>query len=362
MTRHYRAIGLMSGTSLDGIDAALIETDGEAILAKGASLCRSYDPEFRARLRSSLGATEPTAEISALEADLTDRHATAVKDLLALAGLTASDIDVVGFHGQTINHIPARQWTWQIGLGDRLAQAVGIDTVYDLRGADVQAGGEGAPLAPVYHRALARDLEFPLAVLNLGGVGNLTYLEGPDSEPVAFDTGPANALLDDWVGRNGTEAMDRDGAVSAVGTVDTDVLAALMDNAFFSAPYPKSLDRNAFDPSPVEALGLEDGAATLAAFTVESVGRGADMLPTRPGRVLVTGGGRRNPTLMRGLAERLGVPVDPVESVGWDGDVLEAQAFAFMAVRSLLGLPISFPQTTRAPRPMTGGRLVRVAG
>lgn len=361
MKRSYRALGLMSGTSLDGIDAALIETDGESIARLGETLTLEYDPGFRTRLRAVLGATQGSAEIEALERDLTDQHAAAVTALLDKAGLTATEVDLIGFHGQTINHIPDKHWTWQLGLGDRLAAAVGIDTVFDLRSADVAAGGQGAPFAPVYHRALARALEMPLAVLNLGGVGNVTWLAAPDADPIAFDTGPASALLDDWIARSGQDSMDRDGAISAAGQVDRAVLARLLDNPYFAAAYPKSLDRNAFDPAPVQALTLQDGAATLAQFTIETVALGIEMLPGQPARILVTGGGRRNPTLMHGMAKRLGVPVDSVEAVGWDGDALEAQAFAFMAVRNRLNLPISFPGTTGIAQPMTGGRFAAAA-
>lgn len=353
----FKAIGLMSGTSLDGIDAALIETDGEALLTSGPVLTVPYDPAFRARLKSVLGAETRNAGIEALERDLTDRHVDAVDAMLGRAGLAPGDIDLVGFHGQTINHRPDLGWTWQLGLGERLAGAVGIDTVFDLRGADVAAGGQGAPLAPVYHRALSRDEPMPLAVLNLGGVANVTLLRASDADPIAFDTGPASAMLDDWIARHGADSMDRDGGVSRAGTVNTTALASLLAHPYFAASYPKSLDRDAFDPSPIAGLGLEDGAATLAAFTIESVALGFEALDVRPGRVLVTGGGRRNPTFMTGLGARLGVPVSPVETAGWDGDALEAQAFAFLAVRSVLGLPITFPGTTGVATPMTGGRL-----
>lgn len=359
MARTMIALGLMSGTSFDGIDAALIETDGEAVVSMGERLAQPYDEAFRARLRAVLRAETRTATIDTLERDLTDRHADVVQALLAKAGMAPGDVDLIGFHGQTINHRPDLGWTWQLGLGGRLAKAVGIDVVYDLRSADVAAGGQGAPLAPVYHRALAGDLGMPLVVLNLGGVANITFLENPGADPVAFDTGPASALLDDWISQHGAGAFDEDGRVSAAGRVDRAALVALLDNPYFSRPYPKSLDRDDFDPAPVSGLSLEDGAATLAAFTVESVARGVEMLPTLPLRILVTGGGRHNPSFMNGLVRRVGVPVDPVEQAGWDGDVLEAQAFAFMAVRSRMGLPISFPGTTGVSRPLTGGRFAR---
>ena len=222
-----------------------------------------------------------------------------------------------------------------------------------FRHADVASGGQGAPLAPVFHQALARDLPRPLAVLNLGGVANVTFIAG--DALLAFDTGPASALLDDWVGRHTGAAFDEDGRIARSGTVDTSVLAALLADPFFDRPPPKSLDRNAFPLTAVEALGLADGGATLAAFTVHSVARAREHLPAAPARWLVGGGGRHNAALLDGLRAALGVAVDPVEAVGWDGDALEAQAFGFLAVRSLHGLPLSLPGTTGVPQPMPGG-------
>lgn len=360
MTKTWRAIGLMSGTSLDGIDAALIETDGVRVSAFGPTATTPYAPELRSRIKTVLRAEARTDAITALERDLTDANAAAVHAFLSDAGIAADTVDVIGYHGQTINHRPDLGWTWQLGDGPRLAGAAGIDCVHDLRGADVAAGGQGAPLAPVYHRALSADLDMPVCVLNLGGVANVTFLEAADADPVAFDTGPASAMLDDWISEHDAGDCDRDGAISIAGTVDDAALARMLDHPYFTAPYPKSLDRNDFDAGPVAGLSLEDGAATLARFTIDTVAMGIGLLPARPNRVLVTGGGRHNPTLMRGLARKLGIQVDAVEDVGWNGDALEAQAFAFMAVRSRLGLPISFPGTTGAPRAMTGGRFAQV--
>jgi anhydro-N-acetylmuramic acid kinase len=263
----------------------------------------------------------------------------------------------VGFHGQTILHRPEKRVTYQLGNGSLMAERLGIDVVNRFRDADLTAGGQGAPLAPLYHRALAQDLERPLAVLNLGGVGNVTYLEG--DTVIAFDTGPANAMIDDWMLKHTGKSYDADGALAATGKVDTAALAKLMDNPYFALKPPKSLDRNDFPATPVQGLTPADGAATLVAFTVETVRRSLDHLPGRPKRWLVTGGGRLNPTIMAALAEALKAPVAPVEAVGWQGDALEAQCFAFLAVRSLRGLPLSVPTTTGAPKPMTGGVLHR---
>lgn len=354
------ALGLMSGTSLDGVDAALVETDGETVAATGAAITVPYDPALRERLRGVLGSRQPSAAVAAAEAAMTDAHAQAVEALLRTAGIPPERVAVLGFHGHTILHDPAGGRTWQIGDAARLAARTGIDVAHDFRSADVAAGGEGAPLAPAFHAALARTLPGPLAVLNLGGVGNVTWI-AEDAPLLAFDTGPGNALIDDWVRRRTGAICDMDGRLAAAGRVGDTALAALLDHPYFGRRPPKSLDRDAFDAAPVEGLSTEDGAATLAAFTVAAVARAVAHLPAPPLRWLVTGGGRRNPTLLAMLQRHLGVPVEPVEAVGWDGDALEAQAFAFLAVRSLRGLPLSYPGTTGVPRPLPGGRLVRRA-
>jgi anhydro-N-acetylmuramic acid kinase len=355
--RPIRAIGLMSGTSCDGIDAAVIETDGEKFVRCGPGLTQPYDPAFQRQLT---GLMRDDGDATAIEAELTRRHAEAVKALLAQAKLAPTEISIVGFHGQTIRHNPKEHFTWQIGDGERLAQMTGIDVINDFRTADVEAGGEGAPFAPLYHAALASNLERPLAVLNLGGVGNVTWI-GPataDGMPalLAFDTGPANAMIDDWCRRHTGESYDRNGALAASGKVNAPALAQLMNNRYFAQKAPKSLDRNAFSATPVEKLSPADGAATLAAFTVAAVVAARPHMPLPPKRWLVTGGGRHNPVLMQSLARELKAPVAPVESVGWDGDLIEAQAFGYLAVRSLRGLPLSLPGTTGAPHPIAGGR------
>jgi len=351
----HLAIGLISGTSMDGIDAALVETDGERVLARGPWATTPYDPALCERLLAL--AADPRAvledDLSEVEAAVTDANAAAVEALLARAGVARAAVRVVGLHGQTVLHLPERRVTRQLGDGARLARAVGIETVDRFRHADVAAGGQGAPFAPLYHRALARDLPGPLAVLNLGGVANVTWIDG--DRILAFDTGPASAMIDDWVKRLTGAPFDGGGAIAARGRVHADRLERLLDHPHFALPAPKSLDRNAFPAAPVEGLTLEDGAATLAAFTVRTVGLAARLLPTRPARWLATGGGRRNAHLMAGLAAELDAPVEPVEAVGWEGDALEAQCFGFLAVRSLAGLPLSLPETTGVPAPMPGG-------
>ena len=353
------ALGLMSGTSCDGIDAALVRTDGRRRVEPGMSLTHPYPEPFRQRLRSVLGGKGPIAEVAD---ELTHRHVAIVADLLAKVRLAPSDVAVIGFHGQTVLHEPDKGRTWQIGDGRLLARLTGIDTVSDFRSADVAAGGQGAPFVPLYHQALAAGLpERPLAVLNLGGVGNVTWIGKEADELIAFDTGPANALVDDWALRHTGRPVDQDGRLALSGHVDGSALAALMRHPYFARPAPKSLDRDAFDMAPVAGLTPADGAATLVAFTAAAVARGREILPAPPRRWLVTGGGRRNPAVMAALEKALGRKVEPVESVGWDGDVLEAQAFAYLAVRSLAGLPLSLPSTTGVARPTCGGRLDRAA-
>ena len=265
---------------------------------------------------------------------------------------------MIGYHGQTVAHRPDRGWTWQIGDGAVLARATGIAVVSDLRSADVAAGGQGAPLLPIYHAALTAGLERPVAVLNLGGVGNVTFV-GADGALVAFDTGPANGLIDSWVEAETGARYDADGALAASGHVDEAVLTAMLDHPYFAAPSPKSLDRNDFTIQPARGLSAADGAATLTAFTAATVAEALDQLPARPKRLIVAGGGRHNPTLLRMIGERTGIAPEASDTLGWDGDAMEAEGFAYMAVRTLKGLPISFPGTTGVPHPLLGGRVDR---
>lgn len=352
------AIGLMSGTSADGIDAALIRSDGIDVFDFGPRLTITYTPDFRACLIACFGdRVRPAEEIAAIERKLTDLHARAVRYLLQTAELQARDIAAIGFHGQTIFHAPERRLTRQIGDGARLARATGIDVVNDFRSADVAAGGEGAPLVPIFHQALARDLEKPLAILNIGGVANVTWIGGEgDADLLAFDTGPGNALIDDWAFRHTGCPMDRDGALAAAGIVDRDRLARWLTHPYFARPAPKSLDRGAFSACWPEGLSAADGAATLSAFTIAAIAGARRHFPAPARRWLVAGGGRHNPHLLRGLGEALAAPVDPIDNLGWDGDALEAQAFAYLALRSRLGLPLTYPGTTGVARPLTGGR------
>jgi anhydro-N-acetylmuramic acid kinase len=351
------AIGVISGTSMDGIDVALIESDGEAELKTGPSATFPYPTEVGHRLRAVVGnLSEAQAPQLGLERLVTDAHIAAVEEFLERFSVPRERVALVGLHGQTILHRPRQRLTRQLCDGPRAAAALNIDVVSNFRSADVAAGGEGAPLAPIYHAAMAAGLERPLMILNWGGVGNVTYL-GPDGEIIAFDTGPANALIDDFVLSRRGLAFDENGALGARGRVDPTALATLMRDPYFDRPTPKSLDRNHFNAAAACVKGLSDadGAATLGAFTVESTAAALKHVPQAPARWLIGGGGRRNPNLMRRLAERLQAKVEPVEAIGFDGDCVEAQCFAYLGLRSRRGLPISFPTTTGVPKPMTGG-------
>lgn len=360
------AIGLMSGTSRDGIDAALIETDGEGATRAVAFHAMPYHEGFRLRLAEACARAmtmdRPGFEplIHSVEEELTELHVEAVSDLLARSASMAQDIGVIGFHGHTVAHRPEWRWTWQIGDGAALAGAFGIPVVADLRSADVAAGGQGAPLLPVYHRALAHDLPKPVAILNLGGVANVTAI-GSNGGIVAFDTGMASGLIDNWMQSHSDRGFDEGGGTAARGQVDEGRLAAMLADPWFDLPPPKSIDREAFTLDAVRGMELEDGAATLTAFSAAAVARGIDHLAERPAHIYVAGGGRHNATLMRMLGQRTGVQVHGVDELGWDGDALEAQGFAYMAVRHLKSLPISFPGTTGVPHPMTGGVLFQPA-
>ncbi|MCU4161257.1 anhydro-N-acetylmuramic acid kinase [Acidiphilium sp. AL] len=352
------AIGLMSGTSLDGVDAALIETDGERIVRFGPTATLFYEDALRVRLRALLDAAPKLAvgdpEVARLSRIVADRHAEAV-------ALLASRADLVGFHGQTILHDPANRRTWQIGDAAHLAHKTRLPVAHDFRSADVASGGEGAPLVPLFHAALAADLPKPLLVANIGGVANITFL-GADGTILACDTGPGNGPLDDWVRSHTGADYDKDGALAGSGRVHRDRLDALMADPYFARQAPKSLDRLHFSARiavATDGLSVEDGAATLAAFTATAIA--AAPIPVAPKRILVSGGGRRNAAIMAALRDGFSVPVEPVEAVGWDGDALEAQCFGFLAVRVARGLPLSLPTTTGVARPMPGGRLAKPA-
>lgn len=364
----YRAIGLMSGTSMDGIDVAFVETDGRALVSHGPASFYPYDGSERALLRAAIAEaaglddrTTRPGKVGEAERLITGRHAEAVDAFIAEHRLDRGAIGVVGFHGQTVLHRPDKRLTIQIGDGKALARTLGLTVAWDMRAADVAAGGQGAPLVPAWHRALvaAERLRGPVLVINLGGVANVTYVPGDDADPTAFDTGPANALIDDLMLERTGVAMDKHGAAAAAGKVDAAALKTLLAHPYFAAPAPKSLDRNAFSRAAVAGLTTEDAAATLTAFTAHSLALSLQLLPGAPRLAIACGGGARNRTLMAALAEALPCPVEPASAVGWNGDAIEAQAFAYLAVRVLEGLPLTFPATTGAPAPLTGGVVSR---
>jgi anhydro-N-acetylmuramic acid kinase len=361
-------IGLMSGTSLDGVDVALIETDGKQIQAFGPTGYRPYSERERNLLRQALTEAVNLPQRDArpgvlLEAEraVTVAHAEAVAAFRAQNRIASEDIDIVGFHGQTVLHRPDRGLTVQIGDAAALAKTIHIPVMYDFRAADVEAGGQGAPFVPVYHRALAQSLqrEGPIVVVNIGGVSNITYIDGNDAL-IACDTGPGNALLDDFMYRTTSQRFDADGRMAAQGVADEAWVAGALDLPFFQTPPPKSLDRNDFAGLKLGAMVPADGAATLTALTVASIARIVPLLPKPPKSWIVAGGGARNHTMMRMLRERLSpAPVEAADSLGWSSDAIEAQAFGFLAARGMKGLPLSYPATTGVPMPMTGGVIAR---
>jgi anhydro-N-acetylmuramic acid kinase len=368
------ALGLMSGTSLDGIDAAILKTDGETVVERGPSLFTPYGREMKVFIRRAVKAAiegrDSAADIAKASGEVTQAHAKAVEALLSAAGMRRSQIDIVGFHGQTILHRPARDRqsagrSWQIGDGAALAAELGIDVVADFRAADIAAGGEGAPLAPIYHLALVRQLdrEGAVVVLNLGGVANAAYFptDAEEEDILAFDCGPGNGLLDEWMELRTGKPMDEDGALARTGRVHSGVLRSMLASPYFARNPPKSLDRYDFKLDPVLTLSAADGAATLTAFAAASVRASERFFPAPPALWIVCGGGRRNPALMEALSKALTGAVVSAERVGWRGDDLEAECFAYLAVRTLNKRPITFPRTTRAPRPLGGGVFYRCA-
>ena len=391
MSKVMRALGLMSGTSLDGIDVALITTDGENVVERGPAMTFPYGEPMRGLLRAAIadakGLTARNERPGALphaERELTEHHGAAVSGFLRKQGIARETIDVIGFHGQTVLHkhvlnkhitisepravldtpriaaeIKPSTMTVQLGLGEMLAEYTRIPVVYDLRANDTINGGQGAPLVPVYHRALAAKLpQRPLAIVNIGGVANVTWI-GRNGDIVAFDTGPGNALIDDWVKRKTGASHDKDGALASNGQVEEIIVSKYLSGPFFHAPGPKSLDRNAFSLDLLDGLSIEDGAATLSDFTARAIAKAGFLVPERPELWIICGGGRRNKMLMAMIAGLVEEAVVPAEAVGFNGDSVEAEAWAYLAVRSLKGLAITFPGTTGAPKPMTGGVLAK---
>lgn len=362
----------MTGTSLDCVDIAILQTDGETISGFGPAGEQSLEAGSRALIEEAIAAARdwpmdapPPSAFSRAAVTVADLHLAAAEAFLQEAGVSTRDIDFAGAHGQTVLHQPPGPErpvgrTVQLLDAERLAQGLGLPVAYDFRAADIAAGGQGAPLAPVYHRALAAwsKLHPPLAVLNLGGVGNLTLI-GEDGALTAFDTGPANGMIDLLVQARTVARCDTDGGLARAGQIDEAILAAYLAHPYFAARGPRSLDRFDFSLEPVAALSLEDAAATLTAFAAEAAVLAVRACEPAPRRVIVCGGGRHNPALMHAIRKRLALPVSPAETVGWRGDSIEAEAFAFLAARTFTGLPISFPGTTGVAEPLPGGRIAR---
>ena len=370
---YLSAIGLMSGTSYDGIDLALINTDGDKLGRIGPTGYRPYSEQERSVVRRAIAAaahlsdrSERPKMLAEAEELVTDTHAEAVEAFLAANGMAPREVAVVGFHGQTVLHRPDRGLTVQVGNGPLLAARIGIPVVHDFRAADVAAGGQGAPIVPVFHRAMVRMLAcaHPVGVLNLGGVANATFIDG-EGDLIACDTGPGNALIDDFLRLRTSSLQDDDGRAAAAGRVDQAAVDRVLAHPFFAKPPPKSLDRNTFrhwvaEEGRLADKSTEDGAATLTAITATAVARAISVLPRAPMMWIIAGGGTRNPTLMRMLEQALApAAIQTAGAVGWSADALEAQAFAYLAVRSLKGMPMTFPTTTGVPRPMTGGVLAK---
>ena len=352
----YTAMGLMSGTSLDGIDVALVSTDGKDYTELLGFETFPYTYAQREVIKVAFGKRHSDEVTAAAEEAITQAHIEAVRDFLKK---NDEKPELIGFHGQTILHDPSQKFTWQIGDAGKLAEAIGVDVVGDMRMADIEAGGQGAPLLPLCHRAFASHIDKPIAILNLGGVGNVTWLGEGREDILAFDTGPANALIDDLVQARTGKSYDSDGRLATAGTPQNEIITKWLTHAYFQKEPPKSLDRDEWDVGEIENLNLEDAVATLAEFTARSVVTSVLKLPGQPRGLYVAGGGRKNKYMMARLQEMLGFPVAAVEDLGWNGDALEAQGFAYLAVRSVLGLSLTLPSTTGVAAPMTGGVLYK---
>ncbi len=363
------AIGLMSGTSMDGIDVALLRTDGDGFVERGPFLGVSYDPAFRERLKTALeqaktirNRQERPGDLAAIERELTQRHAAAVREFLQQNAMEAGAIDVLGFHGQTVLHRPDEALTVQIGDGGLLARETGIATVYDMRANDMVHGGQGAPLVPAYHAALATNIgnaKMPVCFVNIGGISNLTYV-GADGMVIAYDSGPGNTLIDQWVEAHAGIPFDQGGMIASEGHVVSELAERYLASQFFTAAKRRSLDRNDFLPPQGRDAELADGARTLAYVAAASIIKSAGHLPVTPALYVICGGGRLNRVIMRDLAQLAAehrATVISAEEAGFNGDAMEAEAWAYLAVRSLEGLPLTYPGTTGVREAVSGGVL-----
>lgn len=347
-------LGLMSGTSLDGIDAAIVETDGEEIFSFGKALHRPFSQQLRHQLNQAIQTPSLDAELWAAK-QITDAHLEIIAEVLK--SNEVDEVKLIGFHGQTILHVPDKKISKQIGDAAQIARQTGIDVVANFRQADMAAGGQGAPLAPLYHLALVRKMRVvqPTAIINIGGVANITYIDETKGDLIAFDTGPGNGLMDEWALRYLGLSFDEGGRLAAKGKIDEAALLGYMKNDYFQKPPPKSLDRHSFTLDRIKGLSVENGMATLLALSVSSIAHSQNYLPTAPKSWIVCGGGRHNNYLMSSLAQVLPNTVMQAEKVGWQGDMIEAQCFAFLAMRSVRGMPLSLPSTTGCDAPTSGG-------
>lgn len=359
--KKIKALGLMSGSSLDGIAAAVITTDGVDIYDIGRSIIVPYDDDLRERLQAILGkkpdTPEQVSEFKEIETEITQAHFLAAQEVIDYIG---TPVDVIGFHGHTILHDPKNHYTCQLGNGQQLANLTHTKVINHFSNADILSGGQGAPLVPIYHAALVNNFAKPVAVINIGGISDITWVGG-NGELIAFDVGPGNAPVNDWVRRHAGQQMDYDGKLAITGHIHEKVLTNLMRHKFFAKYPPKSIDRDIFKDKleHLEGLNLEDGAATATAFIAEAIVYSLAMyLPSEPKQVIICGGGAKNPTLIRFLRQRLEkVEVLTAGDFGWRADTMEAQAFAYLAARRLYCLPNSFPSTTGAPEPIVGGEV-----
>ncbi len=363
--KHLWSLGIMSGTSLDAIDLAMLKTDGEVVLEHGAADSVPIPSEMQAKLQGLMQGSGNflVGDFLAIEQCYSKLVADAVCAFIATTP-TLPDIiakpDIIGFHGQTIIHRPKEGITWQLGNPHIIAHQTGIKVVSDFRRRDMAAGGQGAPLVPLYHTALAHALPKPLAIVNIGGVANVTYIGEHEllaPQLIAFDTGTGNALLNDWVNAHTGEAYDDGGAYALAGKVHSHIVEASLAHPYFASPPPKSLDRNEFNLNMAHGLSLHDGAATLMQFTVGAIIAAGQYFPTPPKQWIICGGGVHNNAMMAALQAQLSAPVVAAETLGWRSDAIEAEAFAFLAVRSLRGLPLSTPHTTGAGYAITGGSI-----
>ena len=368
------AVGLMSGTSMDGIDISMLKTDGARFIETGPSEFMPYEAAFRRRIETALETAKAIVDrrdrpgdLAMLERDITLRHARAVGEFVQGRAGAWGTPDIIGFHGQTVLHRPAGGLTVQLGDGGLLANETGTPVVYDMRANDMLFGGQGAPLVPAYHAALANSLpapfqgKYPVVFVNIGGISNITYVPS-SGDPVAFDTGPGNALIDQWVSREGGIPFDAGGAIASEGGVIEGIVLRYLDHPYFGRQGPKSLDRNDFTLDQAEGMELSDGARTLAAVSAQAILRAVTHMREQPRLWIVCGGGRKNPHIVGDLrfgAEKLGAKVIVGEDAGLDGDATEAEAWAYLAVRSIKGLALTFPGTTGCREPVTGGVLAK---